>query len=255
MLWFQRVLSKMVGLLLLWLPVLGGGVRGGCPHACASVRYLGPPPSAIVDMPPPPRLPSFPTWAGPPCGIHGNRSSSSSHGNLPCHHARHMASLNAGASLESPGWWLVGPSSASGDGDKAWPLAVVLVAGSATVLGSVVLLVLSKKKRWQPGRPSPPSSASSPGHRAGLPAALLPSKGILVGSAAAVPTATAGGAAYDNSAFAENVVVTGGGGGQRASSLLRQLQPPSLGGYRQLPPPPPPPLHHHQHQVASSPAQ
>lgn len=262
MLWFQRVLSKMVALLLLlWLPVLGGGGRvgggGGCPpHACASVRYLGPPPSAIVDMPPPPRLPSFPTWAGPPCG--GNRSSHGTHGvgSLPCHRARHMASLNGGASLESPGWWLVGPSSASsspgGDGDKAWPLAVVLVAGSATVLGSVVLLVLSKKKRWQPGRPSS-SSPSSPGHRAGLPAALLPSKGILVGSAAAAALpATAvggGGAAYDNSAFAENVVVTGGGGGQRASSLLRQLQPPSLGGYRQLPP-----LPHHQH-LASSPPQ
>lgn len=251
MLCFHRVLSKMVGLLLLlWLPVLGGGAHGGCPvHACASARYLGPPPSAIVDMPPPPRLPSFPTWAGPPCGVQGNRSSSHEGGSLPCHRARHMASLNAGASLESPGWWLVAPSlaSSSGDGDKAWPLAVVLVAGSATVLGSVVLLVLSKKKRWQPGRPSsPPSSASSPGHRAGLPAALLPSKGILVGSAAAA----GGGGAYDNSAFAENVVVTGGDGGHRASSLLRQLQPPSLGGYRQLPPPPP--LRQHQHLASSS---
>lgn len=227
MLCFHRVLSKMAGLLWLLWPVLGGGAHGGCPvRACASARYLGPPPSAIVDMPPPPRLPSFPTWAGPPCGLQGNRS----------HRARHMASLSAaGASLQSPaGWWLQGaPSSASstGDGDKAWPLAVVLVAGSATVLGSVVLLVLSKKKRWQPGRPSsPPSSASSPG----LPAALLPAKAaILVGSAAAV------GGAYDNSAFAENVVVTGGDGGHRGSSLLRQLQPPSLGGYRQLPPPPP----------------
>ncbi|XP_075556451.1 uncharacterized protein LOC142588516 isoform X3 [Dermacentor variabilis] len=107
-----------------------------------------------------------------------------------------------------------------GEGDKAWPLAVVLVAGSATVLGSVVLLVLSKKKRWQPGR-------SSPGHRAGLPAALLPSKGILVG--ASLPAA----GAYDNSAFAENVAITGDG--PPRASLLRQLQPPSLGGYRQLP--------------------
>lgn len=68
------------------------------------------------------------------------------------------------------------------------------------------------------------------GHHAGLPAALLPSKGILVG--ASLPAA----GAYDNSAFAENVAVTGGG--PPRASLLRQLQPPSLGGYRQLP-------HHH----------
>ncbi|XP_075556448.1 uncharacterized protein LOC142588516 isoform X1 [Dermacentor variabilis] len=116
--------------------------------------------------------------------------------------------------------WTGVPAATRGEGDKAWPLAVVLVAGSATVLGSVVLLVLSKKKRWQPGR-------SSPGHRAGLPAALLPSKGILVG--ASLPAA----GAYDNSAFAENVAITGDG--PPRASLLRQLQPPSLGGYRQLP--------------------
>ncbi|XP_077522282.1 uncharacterized protein LOC144133242 [Amblyomma americanum] len=209
MLWFRRMLPKMVG--ILWLLVLGGcSVHAGCPH-CTTLRSLGPPPSAIVDMPPPPRLPSFPSWTGPACG--GNRSHSSL-----CHHAHHHAGM-FNASIESTGWWLMGPSP-GGEGDKAWPLAVVLVAGSATVLGSVVLLVLSKKKRWQPGR-------SSPGHT-GLPAALLPSKGILVG--ASLPAA---GGAYDNSAFAENVAVMGGG--QRAS-LLRQLQPPSLGGYRQLPP-------------------
>ncbi|KAH6925688.1 hypothetical protein HPB50_008561 [Hyalomma asiaticum] len=177
-----------------WLLVLLGGASAGCPH-CTPV---GPPPSAILEMPPPPRLPSFPSWTV--CG------------------GQQRASLNGSA--ESAGWWLTGPSSGV---DKAWPLAVVLVAGSATVLGSVLLLVLSKKKRWQPGR-------SSPGHHAGLPAALLPSKGILVGAS----LAAAG--AYDNSAFAENVAVTGGG--PPRTSLLRQLQPPSLGGYRQLP-------HHH----------
>ncbi|XP_075723741.1 uncharacterized protein LOC142765825 [Rhipicephalus microplus] len=175
-----------------WLLVVLGGVHAGCPH-CTT-----PPPSAILEMPPPPRLPSFPSWT-------------------MCHQ---HATLNGSA--HSSSWWLVGPS--SGGGDKAWPLAVVLVAGSATVLGSVVLLVLSKKKRWQPGR-------SSPGHHR-VPAALLPSKGILVG-ASSLPVA----GAYDNSAFAENVTVTSGGGPPRAS-LLRQLQPPSLGGYRQLP-------HHH----------
>lgn len=212
MFWLQWMLSKVVVVCLLWLVVLGGhGMHAGCPH-CATVRSLGPPPSAILEMPPPPRLPSFPSWAGPVCG--GNRS-------RLCHPVHHRVSTLNG-SAESSGWWLVGPSS-GGEGDKAWPLAVVLVAGSATVLGSVVLLVLSKKKRWQPGR-------SSPGHHAGLPAALLPSKGILVG--ASLPAA----GAYDNSAFAENVAVTGGG--PPRASLLRQLQPPSLGGYRQLP-------HHH----------
>ncbi|XP_037500174.1 uncharacterized protein LOC119374186 isoform X1 [Rhipicephalus sanguineus] len=176
-----------------WLLVVLGVVRAGCPH-CTT-----PPPSAILEMPPPPRLPSFPSW-------------------VVCHQ---HASFNGSA--HSSGWWLMGPS--SGGGDKAWPLAVVLVAGSATVLGSVLLLVLSKKKRWQPGR-------SSPGHHR-VPAALLPSKGILVG-ASSLPAA----GAYDNSAFAENVTVTGGG--PPRASLLRQLQPPSLGGYRQLP-------HHHHH--------
>ncbi|XP_075556450.1 uncharacterized protein LOC142588516 isoform X2 [Dermacentor variabilis] len=237
MFWLQWMLLKMV----VWLVVLGGhGMRASCPH-CATGHSLGPPPSAILEMPPPPRLPSFPSWAGPICG--GNHS-------RHCHHPTHHHTSTFNGSAESSGWWLMGPSSGKklqnnatrggpppsdagpltcwtgvpaatrGEGDKAWPLAVVLVAGSATVLGSVVLLVLSKKKRWQPGR-------SSPGHRAGLPAALLPSKGILVG--ASLPAA----GAYDNSAFAENVAITGDG--PPRASLLRQLQPPSLGGYRQLP--------------------
>ncbi|EEC14364.1 hypothetical protein IscW_ISCW021403 [Ixodes scapularis] len=58
-----------------------------------------------------------------------------------------------------------------------------------------------------------------PSRHPGLPSALLPTKGILVG--AEVPTT----GSYDNSGFAE---------GGHGASLLRQLQPPPLAGYRPL---------------------
>lgn len=175
---------------LLWGTALILGLGGiscrACRH-CSSLHSLGPPPSLILDMPPPP-LKGLSLLGG--CK---NHSCCSSLHSLPVE--------------PSEGWRH--PTYIATDGDKAWPLAVVLVAGSATVLGSVVLLVLSRNKRWQPDHVSPGCPPSLP-------------RGFLVGAAAVTPAA----GSYDNSGFTE----------RSCGSFLRQLQAPISGSYQQLAP-------------------
>ncbi|CAN7992429.1 unnamed protein product, partial [Ixodes hexagonus] len=193
---------------VLWLAAAalacGGHVSWACRH-CGTLHSLGPPPASIADMPPPPLPPLNSLLALAVRGGGSNRTWDES----LCERVLRGATPHGASPVEPSEWWLH-PSTVV-DGDRAWPLAVVMVAGSATILGSVLLLVLSRNKRWQPVR-------TPPGH-SGLPSALLPTKGILVG--AEVPTT----GSYDNSGFAES---------SHGTSLLRQLQPPPLAGYRQL---------------------
>ncbi|XP_029829952.1 uncharacterized protein LOC8036513 [Ixodes scapularis] len=201
----RRMLSNVFRLLWLGAAALacGAQVSWACRH-CGTLRSLGPPPASIADMPPPPLPPLNPLLA---LVVRGDVNRTWD-GSL-CERVLRGAAPRGASPLEPSEWWLH-PSTVV-DGDRAWPLAVVMVAGSATILGSVLLLVLSRNKRWQPVR-------APPGHP-GLPSALLPTKGILVG--AEVPTT----GSYDNSGFAE---------GGHGASLLRQLQPPPLAGYRPL---------------------
>uniref|UniRef100_A0A147BFP7 Secreted protein n=2 Tax=Ixodes ricinus TaxID=34613 RepID=A0A147BFP7_IXORI len=201
----RRMLSNVFRLLWLVAAALAcnAQVSWACRH-CGTLRSLGPPPASIADMPPPPLPPLNPLLA---LVVRGDVNRTWD-GSL-CERVLRGAAPRGASPLGPSEWWLH-PSTVV-DGDRAWPLAVVMVAGSATILGLVLLLVLSRNKRWQPVR-------SPPGHP-GLPSALLPTKGILVG--AEVPTT----GSYDNSGFAE---------GGHGASLLRQLQPPPLAGYRPL---------------------
>ncbi|CAN8031615.1 unnamed protein product [Ixodes persulcatus] len=144
----RRMLSNVFRLLWLVAAVLAcGEVSWACRH-CGTLRSLGPPPASIADMPPPPLPPLNPLLA---LVVRGDVNRTWD-GSL-CERVLRGAAPHGASPLEPSEWWLH-PSTVV-DGDRAWPLAVVMVAGSATILGSVLLLVLSRNKRWQPVRAPP----------------------------------------------------------------------------------------------------